>query len=179
MTTKDIINQQHEVERFLTERRLTFKEQREAIYYNLAAERQEAIVAHKEGDYDHEMGEICDLIVFALGCVPPSENLEYIPLKRRISYADIDAAVAPFADAKNDYDYAAFSNDLINICYSYIYQCGYDPVLCMDETIAKINSRHGGWDAVARKWIKDPHQDPTTLYAPDYAACKLREPSII
>ena len=58
---------------------------------------------------------------------------------------------------------------------------GYDNNKCMDETVEEISSRQQDpaqkelWylnGSNGEKWMKDPIQDPSTLYTADYGKCK-------
>ena len=58
---------------------------------------------------------------------------------------------------------------------------GYDNNKCMDETVKEISSRQQDpeqkklWlsnGSNGEKWMKDPKQDPSTLYKADYGKCK-------
>jgi hypothetical protein len=65
------------------------------------------------------------------------------------------------------------------ICDLRVFGCGdllkinYNPEKCMEETIKEISSRKGAWSPEKGKWIKDPDQDPDTLYEADYSKCKI------
>jgi hypothetical protein len=65
------------------------------------------------------------------------------------------------------------------VCDLRVFGCGdllklkYDPEKCMAETIKEISSRKGAWSTEKGKWLKDPNQDPDTLYEADYSKCKV------
>lgn len=58
---------------------------------------------------------------------------------------------------------------------------GYDNVKCEAEVLKHISCRKqdplqkAEWEknGASGKWLKDPNQDPSELYEPDYEKCKL------
>ena len=54
-----------------------------------------------------------------------------------------------------------------------IMKLGYDVEKCEQECLKEISSRQGAWSDEKGKWIKDPNQDPSTLYVADYDSCKI------
>lgn len=67
-------------------------------------------------------------------------------------------------------------------CAKLILVHGYDPSLCLLETIKHISCRHQDpkqckeWNknGPSGKWKKDPCQDPKTIYKPNWAKCRLK-----
>lgn len=64
--------------------------------------------------------------------------------------------------------------DQIVVATGTILKQGFDPEKAMAETLKKIFSRKGEIDSFG-KWRKDPDQDRSTLYVPDYVACLRKE----
>lgn len=62
---------------------------------------------------------------------------------------------------------------MLNDCFSFIHNKGYDFDKVMLETTKKINSRKGAYCEKAGKWKKDPTQNSSELYTPDYLLCKI------
>ena len=60
---------------------------------------------------------------------------------------------------------------------------GYNPELCLKQTVKEISSRQQdpvqatAWandqKLLGEKWLKNREQDPATLYSADYSTCKL------
>ena len=73
--------------------------------------------------------------------------------------------------------------DLIVIGAGEMVKLGYNPELCLKQTVKEIYSREqhpkqaldwaNGQRLPGEKWLKNREQDPSTLYAADYSTCKL------
>ena len=73
--------------------------------------------------------------------------------------------------------------DLIVIAAGEMVKLGFNPELCLKQTVKEISSREQCPDQAAswatgdrmpgEKWLKNPKQDQTTLYSADYSTCKL------
>ena len=73
--------------------------------------------------------------------------------------------------------------DLIVIAAGEMVKLGFNPELCLKQTVKEISSREQCPDQAAswatgdrmpgEKWLKNPEQDPTTLYSADYSTCRL------
>jgi len=73
--------------------------------------------------------------------------------------------------------------DLIVIAAGEIVKLGFNPELCLKQTVKEISSREQdpaqatawavGNKQPGEKWLKNPNQDPATLYSADYSTCKL------
>ena len=74
-------------------------------------------------------------------------------------------------------------SDLIVIAAGEMVKLGFNPELCLKQTVKEISSREQCPDQAAswatgdrmpgEKWLKNPKQDPATLYSADYSTCKL------
>ena len=73
--------------------------------------------------------------------------------------------------------------DIIVIAAGEMVKLGYNPELCLKQTVKEISSREqdpaqaADWSLgnkqPGEKWLKNPRQDPTTLYSADYSTCKF------
>ena len=73
--------------------------------------------------------------------------------------------------------------DLTVIAAGETVKLGYNPELCLKQTVKEISSREQCPDQAAswakgdrmpgEKWLKNRKQDPATLYSADYSTCKL------
>lgn len=73
--------------------------------------------------------------------------------------------------------------DLTVIAEGETVKLGYNPELCLKQTVKEILSREQCPDQAAawangerlpgEKWLKNPKQDPSTIYKADYSTCKL------
>ena len=73
--------------------------------------------------------------------------------------------------------------DLTVIAAGETVKLGYNPELCLKQTVKEISSREQCPDQAAswakgdrmpgEKWLKNREQDPATLYSADYSTCKL------
>jgi hypothetical protein len=83
---------------------------------------------------------------------------------------DIDGMI----DALNDIKVIASGEEV---------KLGYNPELCLKQTVKEISSREqcptqaakwlSGNKQPGEKWLKNPNQDPATLYTANYSTCKL------
>jgi hypothetical protein len=74
-------------------------------------------------------------------------------------------------------------NDLKVIASGEEVKLGYNPELCLKQTVKEISSREQcpeqtkAWNAGLKepgeKWLKNPNQDPETLYTANFSTCKL------
>lgn len=73
--------------------------------------------------------------------------------------------------------------DLTVIAAGETVKLGFNPELCLKQTVKEISSREQCPDQAAswakgdrmpgEKWLKNRDQDPSTLYSADYSTCKL------
>ena len=73
--------------------------------------------------------------------------------------------------------------DLTVIAAGETVKLGFNPELCLKQTVKEISSREQDPDQAAswakgdrmpgEKWLKNRKQDPATLYSADYSTCKL------
>ena len=73
--------------------------------------------------------------------------------------------------------------DIIVIAAGELVKLGFNPELCLKQTVKEISSREQCPEQAARwasnnkqpgeKWLKNPSQPQSTLYTADYSTCKL------
>lgn len=73
--------------------------------------------------------------------------------------------------------------DLIVIAAGEMVKLGFNPELCLKQTVKEITCREqdpeqaiawaAGKKELGEKWLKDPKQDPSTIYSADYSTCRL------
>ena len=73
--------------------------------------------------------------------------------------------------------------DIIVIAAGEIAKLGYNPELCLKQTVKEITCREQDPDQATawangerlpgEKWLKNHEQDPSTIYKADYSTCKL------
>ena len=73
--------------------------------------------------------------------------------------------------------------DIIVIAAGELVKLGFNPELCLKQTVKEISSRTQCPEQASRwaannkqpgeKWLKDPNQPQSTLYIADYSTCKL------
>lgn len=73
--------------------------------------------------------------------------------------------------------------DLIVIAAGEMVKLGFNPELCLKQTVKEITCREqdpeqaiawaAGKKELGEKWLKDPKQDPSTIYTADYSTCRL------
>lgn len=98
----------------------------------------------------------------------------------------IEEELQEFRDAyaANDIDGMVDAlQDMIVIVAGETVKLGYNPELCLKQTVKEISSRQQDPDQAAawangqkvpgEKWLKNRKQDPSTLYTANYSTCKL------
>lgn len=73
--------------------------------------------------------------------------------------------------------------DIIVIAAGEMVKLGFNPELCLKQTVREISSREqdhqqalawsNGVRELGEKWLKNTQQAPHTLYQADYSTCKL------
>lgn len=73
--------------------------------------------------------------------------------------------------------------DIIVIAAGEMVKLGFNPELCLKQTVKEITCREqdpeqaiawaAGKKELGEKWLKDPKQDPSTIYTADYSTCRL------
>lgn len=162
------------LEEFRNDRRIDGKI---GIKNNVGEEALEVAEAILNGDESKVIGEVCDIVVFCenyISCFDSADSYDdvhchsKVKLKEVVIYGLLFETDTP--DIEKAIHYEAFN--LVSICKSAIESSGYDFELCMIEVCNKILSRKGAFNEEAGKWCKDPSQDKSELYAPQYHLCK-------
>lgn len=89
-----------------------------------------------------------------------------------------------YTDAQNSSDIEGMIDaiaDIIVLSTNEMELMGYDLDLVMKQVLKEISSRTQSPSQAAEwltsgpsgKWLKDPSQDPSTLYTADFSTCKL------
>lgn len=98
----------------------------------------------------------------------------------------LEEELQEFRDAYEAGDVTAMVDalaDLTVISAGETVKLGYNPELCLKQTVKEISSREqeptqaaawaNGQKLPGEKWLKNRQQDPSTLYTADYSTCKL------
>lgn len=140
------------------ERRITQEMQKANIVTLLNEEYEEFNQGFEKEDAHEMIDACCDMAVIILNA-----GAEY-DTKVEISVNNLAAKVV-------DYKYSP--QHLFNAAITKMEGLGFDPYLCMQETIKEISSRTGAYSEEVGKWLKD--SDPkiqATWHKADYAKCK-------
>lgn len=74
---------------------------------------------------------------------------------------------------KGNLDFERELAEIVEACFMVMFNMGYDPLECMQETIREISSRTGGYDESIGKWVKDTSDEAKAKwYKADYTKCK-------
>lgn len=100
--------------------------------------------------------------------------------------AKLEEELQEFRDAfeANDVDGMVDAlQDITVITAGETVKLGYNPELCLKQTVKEISSREqdpnqalawaNGQRLPGEKWLKNRQQDPSTLYVAEYSTCKL------
>ena len=100
--------------------------------------------------------------------------------------AKLEEELQEFRDAfeANDVDGMVDAlQDITVIAAGETVKLGYNPELCLKQTVKEIYSREqhpkqaldwaNGQRLPGEKWLKNRQQDPSTLYTADYSTCRL------
>lgn len=143
--------------------------------------------ANKEfisGNTDKAVGEICDLIVFSVNAMALIEygkmilDFDFTCKKYKELVSNIDvikqltmSIYSVMSNIKDELLLSIAYGHLIDNCCRSINALGYSPEIALEETVKKIESRRGEWDASIGKWVKEKNQPD--VYVPDYSLARL------
>lgn len=137
---------------WMRERYLDINGQRKGFVTNIQEEMIEYFTAKNDTE---KIDALCDIVVFCINAMKAYDK-ENIKEPEIIPNVIIDVSFGKQLDAIKQ---SKFSKDslekMIDICYTYVVELGYDFKIAMDETIKEISSRTGSYDERANKWIKD------------------------
>jgi len=93
----------------------------------------------------------------------------------------IQEELQEYADAQTEHDRIDALADILVFTCNELEVEGYNIDLVMKQVVKHISARRQdpiqaeAWflNGPSGKWQKDPNQDPSTLYGPDYSLCKL------
>lgn len=91
------------------------------------------------------------------------------PVEYSMLYEELQEFLAAYSQG-NKYEMVDALCDIIVVATGSLYKLGYDPREALTETVLEITSRQGSFDETTGKWMKDPNQDPATLYKANYQA---------
>ena len=134
----------------------------------------EAREAHWKDDIDNLIEELCDICVYSFNGIAQlgSDDFTYYKNGHVIeSFDHLCCNLFSILANMSLSDNTIFFSAIINNCSTYIEKLGYNFELAMNETVKKINSRDGAMNELTGKWEKDPLQDKSTLYIPNYKGC--------
>lgn len=128
------------------------------------------------------VGEMCDVFVFAYNGLKQN-NLSVDGILNHVrSFSgsfvpdNVDIYIELIGPMKRLASESK-SSALYQLCTSvmyYIQSLGYNPHLCIIETIKKINSRDGEIDKKINKWVKSTTtESKAKWYTPNFSKCKV------
>lgn len=147
------------------ERHLTLEGQVKGLLPNLLEELTEL---NRAQSVEEEIDALCDMVVFVLNALPHTElvngsKIDDLDLDgRNIPHLVLDGS-RPFPDPLKlprmiltalEQNSEPFYINLVEVLLRQIDAKGYDPYLCMCETLKEIESRLGRWDDCLHKFIK-------------------------
>ena len=123
----------------------------------------------------------------------PLVDIMKLNLERYGTTFDFEKALAKLEEELQEFREAYEANDtegmvdalqdLTVIAAGETVKLGFNPELCLKQTVKEISSRAQCPDQAAswakgdrmpgEKWLKNRDQDPSTLYTADYSTCKL------
>lgn len=157
MMTKDQWNEIVDgLQRFMEDRRLTSEMQKEGYLRNITEELDE--YAKAGDDIEEIIDSICDICVFSINILDKGKYCTNISFEvpghnPKLNLLDMILRVHTLGNFIND---ELVIIKIVKELYCYIVALGYDPYLCMIETIKEISSRSGDWNEERKKFIKHP-----------------------
>ena len=134
-----------------------------------------------KGDIDAAVGEICDLIIYAVNAIELlciNHDIDLMKVEYTMLYSKPEKIIETLHEnilfvmqTVNSFDMVDSYKLLIDSCWSCIFVLGYSPEIALEETVKKIESRRGGWDTNIGKWVKEKNQ--ADAYVPDYSIARL------
>lgn len=192
MTIKDI---QTRLDAWKAERRLTVEMQRAGFVSNAFEEVTEYLRA--KDDFE-KIDALCDIVVFSLnnftadtkfsvdGYEIPVQEATLFETKKMIEIEKRDVVMGglksimdKLAEIYDDTHYFS-ENDfkyrigvIVHKCFTMMDLLGFNPFICMDETIKEISSRTGSYDESIGKFVKDKSPEAQAKwYKADYTKAK-------
>ena len=157
------------------ERKLTTESQQKNLIGNVLEELTELARAQTD---EERIDSYCDICVFAINSYDKTLNCDcWIPLRNANDELENFCEIIV-----NQIGYKQIDR-VVGLCFYNMKLLGYDPYLCMEQTIQEISSRKQDpqqkedWDknGVTEKWQKWKEQPLETLYKANYNLCKIEK----
>lgn len=149
MTLEQLQIIQSKLEDWRTSRDLTIEMQKDNFKVNYTKELLEYFEAERDNDDEGMIDAICDLIVIAINAgytVSSDDLLRASETKDRdLSSNEISWELCGCLSG---------TSELHRLIKALVTK-GYNPYLCLLETVEELNSRQGKWDELQGKWVKD------------------------
>ncbi|RDU53339.1 hypothetical protein CQA49_06735 [Helicobacter sp. MIT 00-7814] len=160
MTQEQFQEIQDELKKWRDERHLTQESQREGLIGNLLEELTE--YARAKDDLER-IDALCDMVVFCLNAFKTDELRVFSYQKDTSSLLEelsksVVSKTYNFNPRPTDIltnGVGLFLKRFIGVCINIIQGLGFNPYLCMKETIKEISSRTGEYDDKLKKFVKD------------------------
>lgn len=138
--------------RWREERHLDYWIQKKNLLGNVMEELTEFCRANS---VDERIDALCDICVFTFNStIQPLIDLPEPDSFMKLDFQfDLDKAQLVMNIIKSGSD--SNLEDIIGECFARMYHMGYDPYLCLGETIKEISSRTGHYDNSIGKFVKD------------------------
>lgn len=166
------------LEKWRESRDLTLESQKQGLVLNLLEELVE--FGRAKNEYE-KIDALCDMYVFLLNAY----EIESLPDWKLDSIAVDFGSLLSTIETICNWKYSEIILDF-EVSFDEILQglalrfelamkdLGYEPYLCMYETLQEIESRVGAYNPVLKKWCKDfSLEAQAKWYKADYAKCKL------
>lgn len=155
-------------------RGIDIESQRDGLVLNLLEE----LVEFGRAKNDLEkVDALCDMYIFLLNSYPLDSGIKTDRQHFGFNFMLSMIKEMNSLDIKDCRDDVIFRNEMMFLVYSIEFnlkELGYEPYLCMCETLQEIESRSGKYDANAKKWIKDTSKEAKAKwYKADYSKCRL------
>lgn len=182
MTTAEFTDILDKLRAWRADRHIDFISQRESLVTNML---EEYVELDRAKDVNESIDAICDMYVFLLNAYP----YDYTALTKyhkritlcghpfilqTLSHLQFSQDDYVIRNNNLEYDFKSkcdIQGHVVSLAVKfeeYLIDLGYNPYLCMLETIKEISSRTGHFDANAKKWIKDTN---VSTYKANYSLC--------
>lgn len=172
MTKKQFKEINARLKKWRDDRQLSLESQRDGLVLNLLEELVEFGRAKNEFE---KIDALCDMYVFLLNSYPLDSIFWHEDIKGDFS------AILTMISGFTHIDFNKHIDNKLSVLQDKVeliavkleitlINLGYEPYLCLCETLKEIESRSGKYDSNAKKWIKDSNVE---CYVADYSNCKL------
>lgn len=150
------------------ERHLIAESQQKNLIGNVLEELSEL---NRARNVNEKIDALCDICVFAINaCDNELHTFDFAPI--------YNSCKEPYNFTESIITHLRYHdiNSVIAMCFKNIERLGYDPYLCMDETIKEISSRTGHYDDKIGKFIKDESKEAKSKWhKANYLKCKIKQ----